>query len=89
MARKDKSVKEEFRPAEADADGPMGSDRAFLKARQEAVDIESKVGKVEVVNPTTADGAAAPGFFCEVCLSLHKDSASYLDHINGKKRKNI
>jgi hypothetical protein len=40
-----------------------------------------------VINPTTVEGAKAPGFFCEVCMCLLKDSASYLDHINGKKRR--
>jgi U4/U6.U5 tri-snRNP component SNU23 len=65
----------------------MGSERAFLKAREGTIDLDSKVGKIEVINPTTIEGAKAPGFFCEVCMCLLKDSASYLDHINGKKRK--
>jgi U4/U6.U5 tri-snRNP component SNU23 len=26
------------------------------------------------------------GFYCEDCQCLLKDSSSYLDHINGKKR---
>ena len=67
----------------------MGSERAFLKARQQTIDLESKVGKIEVINPTSVEGAVGAGFFCEVCSSLLKDSTSYLDHINGKKRKYI
>jgi U4/U6.U5 tri-snRNP component SNU23 len=62
----------------------MGSDRVFLQARKEKIDVESKVGKVEVVDPTNIQNGA--GYFCEVCACLLKDSTSYLDHINGKKR---
>ena len=64
----------------------MGSERAFLKPRQEQIDLDSKAGKVEVINPS-AEGASAAGWFCDVCACLLKDSASYLDHINGKKRE--
>lgn len=84
---KNKRSREEFTPAEDGADGPMGSDRAFLKARHGPIDLESKVGKTEVINPTTTEGSTSAGFWCEVCACLLKDSASYLDHINGKKRK--
>lgn len=85
-ARPKQQTREEFRPADANAAGPMGSQRAFLKAREANLDLEDKVGKVEIINPTGADGSRA-GFWCEVCQCLLKDSAAYLDHINGKKRK--
>ena len=42
--------KEEFRPAAPGAAGPERSKRAFLKARQEKVDIDSKVGSTEIVS---------------------------------------
>lgn len=80
-------MKEEFIPASENAAGPMGSERAFLSARREKVDLESKIGKSQIINPTEGNGSAAPGWFCEVCNCLLKDSTSYLDHINGKKRK--
>lgn len=77
--------REEFTPASDDAEGPMGSERAFLKARENKIDVESKVGKIQVVDPNNLQSGA--GYWCEVCACLLKDSAGYLDHINGKKRK--
>eukprot|EP00981_Chlorochromonas_danica_P004107 scaffold801_cov178-Ochromonas_danica.AAC.12 len=77
-------VREEFRPATENEQGPLGSQRAFLKSRESKIELEDKVGKVEILNPSDGDKA---GFWCEVCKCLLKDSASYLDHINGKKRK--
>eukprot|EP01031_Cornospumella_fuschlensis_P028502 gene28502-34410_t len=85
-ARPKQALREEFRPADANAAGPMGSQRAFLKAREGNLDLEDKVGKVEIINPSGADGSRA-GFWCEVCQCLLKDSAAYLDHINGKKHQ--
>lgn len=41
-------MKEEFQAAEDDAIGPTGSQRAFLKARTNKIDLDTKVGKVEV-----------------------------------------
>lgn len=44
-------LKEEFQPAEVGAQGPMFSQRAFLKARREKVDLESKIGTTEIIHP--------------------------------------
>eukprot|EP00603_Paraphysomonas_imperforata_P005079 CAMPEP_0114427884 /NCGR_PEP_ID=MMETSP0103-20121206/8615_1 /TAXON_ID=37642 ORGANISM="Paraphysomonas imperforata, Strain PA2" /NCGR_SAMPLE_ID=MMETSP0103 /ASSEMBLY_ACC=CAM_ASM_000201 /LENGTH=217 /DNA_ID=CAMNT_0001597033 /DNA_START=41 /DNA_END=694 /DNA_ORIENTATION=+ len=77
--------KEEFTKADDGALGPMGSERAFLKAREERVDLESKVGKTQVINQSELERGAGAGYFCETCNCLLKDSISYLDHINGKK----
>ena len=81
------SLKEEFRPAEGDAAGPAGSDRAFLKHRETNIieEIEKKVGKVEILKANTVDSARGGGFFCEVCQVTLKDSVSYLGHVNGKQ----
>jgi U4/U6.U5 tri-snRNP component SNU23 len=81
-----KALKEEFKHADEGSSGPTGSQRAFLKSRDYKIDLEEKIGKIEVINPSAEDGAKA-GFWCEVCKCLLKDSASYLAHINGKKRK--
>lgn len=77
-------IREEFRPADKDAAGPMGSDRAFLSARQSKIDLDEKVGKVEIIKPGEANSSHGPGFWCEVCQCLLRDSASYLNHVNGK-----
>ncbi len=46
--------KEEFRSAQTGSQGPMNSKRAFLRARREKVDLESKLGTSEIINPETA-----------------------------------
>ena len=51
--------KEEFQKAEAGAQGPMNSKRSFLKARRGKVDLESKIGKTEIINPDAAAASSA------------------------------
>eukprot|EP00979_Chaetoceros_neogracilis_P017731 scaffold10267_cov270-Chaetoceros_neogracile.AAC.29 len=93
--------KEEFQKAEAGAQGPMNSKRSYLKARRGKVDLESKVGKTEIINPdavaavdsnvSITDGVSKSvngvGWHCKVCDCFLKDSLTYLDHINGKKHQ--
>jgi U4/U6.U5 tri-snRNP component SNU23 len=86
-AKSRKVMKEEFKAADDGAAGPAGSQRAFLQSRVNKIDLDQKVGKVEMINPTSAGDYRGAGFWCETCSCLLKDSASYLDHINGKKRK--
>lgn len=47
----DDAHKEEFVAAAKGAAGPHMSKRAFLKARQGKVDVDSKIGSVEIINP--------------------------------------
>lgn len=56
-----------------------------LKAREEKVDIDSNVGKVQVVQ--AADSRKQPGFYCKACDITIKDSVTWIDHLNGRKRK--
>lgn len=84
----DSDAKQEFQSAPAGAAGPEGSKRAFLRARQESVDLESKVGTSEMM--VSADNAVTKtgiGWHCKVCDCFLKDSHTYLDHINGKKHQ--
>ncbi len=92
---------EEFQPAEKGRAGPMNSQRAFLKARKTKIDLESKVGSSEIINPEEAakssvqitdgvskvGGSGGVGWHCKVCDCFLKDSLTYLDHINGKKHQ--
>ncbi|AAF26078.1 hypothetical protein [Arabidopsis thaliana] len=60
--------------------------RAPLKHRDYHVDLESRLGKTQVVTPVAPLSQQA-GYFCRVCDCVVKDSANYLDHINGKKHQ--
>jgi len=81
------SVKEEFRPAEHGAAGPQGSSRAFIKAREGDLGLDSNVGKTQIVSAAAIEAGVGAGYFCEVCSCTLKDSTAYLDHINGKKHQ--
>jgi U4/U6.U5 tri-snRNP component SNU23 len=97
----DDDDKEEFKPAQQGRSGPMFSKRAFLKSRTSKIDLESKVGTSELINPeeaakssiqitdgvTKVGGVGGVGWYCKVCDCYLKDSLTYLDHINGRKHQ--
>ncbi|XVF41788.1 hypothetical protein PTKIN_Ptkin01aG0308700 [Pterospermum kingtungense] len=60
--------------------------RKPLKHRDYEVDLESRLGKTQVVTPVAPLSQQA-GYYCSVCKCVVKDSANYLDHINGKKHQ--
>ncbi|KAI4301711.1 hypothetical protein L6164_034962 [Bauhinia variegata] len=60
--------------------------RKPLKHRDYIVDLESRLGKTQVVTPVAPLSQQA-GYYCSVCECVVKDSANYLDHINGKKHQ--
>ncbi|XP_008797223.2 zinc finger matrin-type protein 2-like isoform X2 [Phoenix dactylifera] len=60
--------------------------RKPLKHRDFEVDLESRLGKTQVVTPIAPLSQQA-GYYCAVCECVVKDSANYLDHINGKKHQ--
>ena len=91
---------EEFVPAVKNAPGPERSDRAFLKARRQKVDMDSKVGSTQIVSAELATKTSTGigkigddvtktgvGWHCKVCDCFLKDSHTYLDHINGRKHQ--
>ena len=50
----DEPTPEEFQKASSDRQGPEGSERAFLKSRSNRVDLTSKLGSVEIIDPNAA-----------------------------------
>ncbi|KAF5739995.1 zinc finger matrin-type protein 2 [Tripterygium wilfordii] len=60
--------------------------RKPLKHRDHDVDLESRLGKTQIVTPIAPLSQQA-GYYCSVCECVVKDSANYLDHINGKKHQ--
>lgn len=86
----------EFQPAAANAAGPQGSQRAFLKARKSKLQgFDDQVGKTALLSVEDAtqssntDGVrkVGVGWHCTVCNVYLKDSHTYLDHINGRKHQ--
>lgn len=57
-----------------------------LESRKAELKLEDKLGKIQTVTKETTKENEA-GYTCEVCNCVMKDSQTYLDHINGKKRK--
>ncbi|KAL6560587.1 hypothetical protein OROGR_004146 [Orobanche gracilis] len=67
--------------------GPLVQ-RKPLKHRDYEVDLESRLGKTQVVTPIAPiSQQVVAGYYCSVCECVVKDSANYLDHINGKKHQ--
>ena len=75
-----------FRAAPAGLKGPEGSERAYLQSRTVDLGLDSKIGKRRLVTEATPVSQVG-GFFCDVCQCTLRDSATYLDHINGKNHQ--
>lgn len=58
--------------------------KELLTYREKAIDVEKNVGKIQVVQ--NAESRKQPGFYCEACDITIKDSVTWLDHLNGRKR---
>mmetsp|Transcript_35451 Transcript_35451/g.90736 ORF Transcript_35451/g.90736 Transcript_35451/m.90736 type:complete len:231 (-) Transcript_35451:50-742(-) len=57
--------------------------RSHLKQRSYRLDLAGRLGKTQIVTPNTPLNQQA-GYYCNVCDCILRDSATYLDHINGK-----
>ena len=53
----------------------------LLEAREEPMELDKNMNKTVIV------ASGRPGFTCEMCRWTVKDSASYLDHVNGRFRE--
>ncbi len=58
----------------------------LMKRREGSLDLDKNLGKTMVVQNAGNRGPGVPGFYCEACNRTYKDSAGYLDHINGRAR---
>ncbi|XP_078434080.1 C2H2 and C2HC zinc fingers superfamily protein [Wolffia australiana] len=83
-AREREKQEEESRSSNKAKEPPI--QRKPLKHRDYEVDLSSRLGKTQVVTPIAPLNQQA-GYFCSVCECVVKDSANYLDHINGKKHQ--
>ncbi|XP_042469848.1 zinc finger matrin-type protein 2-like [Zingiber officinale] len=83
-ARERERQEEEDRFKSKDKAPPV--QRKPLKHRDYEVDLDSRLGKTQVVTPIAPLSQQA-GYYCAVCECVVKDSANYLDHINGKKHQ--
>jgi len=63
-------------------------ERAALEKRSERVQLVSDLHKSKVVTAHT-EKKDEGGFWCDTCDCLLKDSAAYLDHINGKNHNRL
>ncbi|KAI8883815.1 hypothetical protein K501DRAFT_272296 [Backusella circina FSU 941] len=57
-----------------------GEPKELMKIRDKKIDLESNIGKIQVVQDSKQ-----PGYYCKACDITVKDSINYLDHINGRK----
>merc|ERR1719181_134655 len=60
------------------------SQRTFLQQRQNDLNLDKNLGKSRVVTTHTIKPMQG-GYWCSVCECLLKDSATYLEHVNGRR----
>ncbi|KAH0994384.1 hypothetical protein GBA52_018793 [Prunus armeniaca] len=85
---RERERQEEEGPHKSKSKGPPVQ-RKPLKHRDYEVDLESRLGKtqVNILLFGLHSFHFQAGYFCSVCECVVKDSANYLDHINGKKHQ--
>ncbi|KAL1545989.1 zinc finger matrin-type protein 2-like [Salvia divinorum] len=81
---RDREAKEEARNKSKSSGPPV--QRKPLKHRYYEVNLESRLGKTQVLfgQNRREPLSQQAGYYCSVCECVVKDSANYLDHINGK-----
>lgn len=80
------------RPDDAETGSRRGgsgrADRRPVRAQQrhDDLDLDKNLGTTTLVDNVvgTGSGTNGPGFYCDACRRMFKDSVAYLDHINGR-----
>ncbi|CAE8718434.1 unnamed protein product, partial [Polarella glacialis] len=60
------------------------SQRTYLKGRSTDLELDKNLGKMTTVTAHTIKPMQG-GYWCSVCECLIKDSAAYLEHVNGRR----
>ena len=71
-------------------------DDSYLESRKTPLQLESKVGSIEIVqkfegddNDDTNNTNFGPGYRCEICNWVAKDSSAYLTHLNSMEHNRM
>jgi len=57
-----------------------------MQARDVPLELDKNLNKTIVIDASAGSGQKQPGFYCDLCKRTCKDSARYLDHLNGRTR---
>jgi len=82
MKENEELMKKGKRPRRTQEELPKPTD--LMKQREAPLNLDKDLGKTIIVNNPGGRGPGQPGYYCEVCNRTCKDSAGYLDHINGR-----
>ena len=83
-------VRGRSRPGEADPKQKSGRGNARrpvrAQQRHDDLDLDKNLGTTTLVDNVIGSGGGSngPGFYCDACRRMFKDSVAYLDHVNGR-----
>ncbi|GAA5992396.1 hypothetical protein JCM10908_000463 [Rhodotorula pacifica] len=78
----EEAIQQGKRPPRKKEDLPKPT--SVMQARDVPLDLDKNLNKTIVIDASVGSGQKQPGFYCDVCKRTCKDSARYLDHINGR-----
>ncbi|GAA5826433.1 hypothetical protein JCM11251_002364 [Rhodosporidiobolus azoricus] len=78
----EEAMKQGKRPPRKKEDLPKATE--LMKAREGPLELDKNLNKTIVIDASAGSGQKQPGFYCDLCKRTCKDSARYLDHLNGR-----
>ncbi|GAA5971224.1 hypothetical protein JCM11641_004194 [Rhodosporidiobolus odoratus] len=78
----EEAMKQGKKPPRKKEDLPKPTE--LMKARDAPLELDKNLNKTIVIDSSAGSGQKQPGFYCDVCKRTCKDSARYLDHLNGR-----